>query len=146
MKPEPFIKPDIVEIKDCVKTLFKVAFVLFFLYIIFGPSSTSKKQITTKQDSGKQELEFVLPYNNKTAICRTYGPFLNVFIEPRTWLYLSHREKEEFAIFILEKINELNQRGTKIGFFSIFNITTNEQLAKGNIGIEGRKAQLIIIK
>jgi hypothetical protein len=88
---------------------------------------------------GEQGIAFLLSLNDKgVAKWAIDGPFLNVYVEPKTWFYLSHAEKEEFARQVLNAVSYLNNNGQKIGFFSIFNMTSHEQLAKGNIAGGGK--------
>jgi hypothetical protein len=83
---------------------------------------------------GEKGMAFLLTLNNDGLVKWSIdGPFFNVFVEPKLWKSYTHRDKELFCRHVLNTAKYLLQKGNKIAFFSIFDMTSHEKYAKGSL-------------
>jgi hypothetical protein len=102
-------------------------------------SSKNKKTSKTQLDPGEEAGLKLLALQNKGHITIQFediGCF--ILFEPKVWNGMLHKDKVAFMEIAMTFLRGANERGIKkIAFLNVWNMTTRDSLAKGNL-IDGK--------
>jgi hypothetical protein len=99
-----------------------------------GEKKKELSEAAKKNLSLERRRAFLIDLHKKRLVNWSIdGHILNVFVEPNLWNSYSHTDKLQFCRYVLSTTNYSLKLDNKVSFFSVFDINSHKQLAKGNL-------------